>query len=65
MLFIIDIIDDDLAFIAVCYWLNTFTTLTIYSQLDDIYPTKFFFSAAGLCLQSGATCFHFDELALK
>ncbi|MGL9773386.1 MAG: DNA-binding transcriptional repressor DeoR [Sodalis sp. (in: enterobacteria)] len=88
--FIIDAIDDDLAFTAVCYSLNTFsalreeprcnailcgglyhpanatfTPLTPDSLLDDICPTKSFFSAAGLCLQSGATCFHFDELALK
>ncbi|OIV46226.1 DNA-binding transcriptional repressor DeoR [Sodalis sp. TME1] len=88
--FIIDAIDDDLPFTAVCYSLNTFlalrekprcnailcggryhpanatfTPLTTHSQLDDICPTKSFFSAAGLCLQSGATCFHFDELALK
>ncbi|OZI13771.1 hypothetical protein CE195_12980 [Sodalis-like symbiont of Philaenus spumarius] len=35
------------------------------SGLDDICPTKSFFSVVGLCLQSGATCFHFDELALK
>lgn len=88
--FIIDAIDDELPFTAVCYSLNTFlalqekpaarvilcggefhpdsaifTPLTHQSELDHICPNKGFFSAAGIDLKLGATCFNIAELSLK
>lgn len=88
--FIIDAIDDDLPFTAVCYSLNTFlalqekpaakvilcggefhpdsaifTALTGQSELDHICPNKGFFSAAGIDITLGATCFNIEELRIK
>lgn len=42
-----------------------FSSLGPHSELDHLCPTLAFISAAGLSLQHGATCFNFDELAMK
>jgi DeoR family transcriptional regulator, deoxyribose operon repressor len=90
MPFIINAIDNEIAFTAICYSLNAFlalqnkpkckiilcgghyqlnnaifTSLSQNNQLDSICPNKAFISAAGIDLQQGATCYHFDELNMK
>lgn len=42
-----------------------FTPLTRHSELDHICPHKAFFSAAGISLSAGATCFNLAELPVK
>ena len=90
MPFIINAIDNDIAFTAICYSLNSllalqhkpkckiilcggqfqpnnaiFTSLHQSNQLDSICPNKAFISAAGIDLQQGVTCYHFEELDMK
>lgn len=42
-----------------------FTPLGQHNELDSICPNVAFISAGGITLQQGATCFNFDELAMK
>ncbi|MFC0229247.1 DNA-binding transcriptional repressor DeoR [Serratia aquatilis] len=42
-----------------------FTAVGQHNELDAICPNVAFISAAGIALQQGATCFNFDELAMK
>ncbi|HFZ8995172.1 TPA: DNA-binding transcriptional repressor DeoR [Citrobacter freundii] len=87
---IIDAIDKDLPFTAVCYSLNTFMALqekslcrvilcggefhasnAIFKPLDlqetlnHICPDIAFYSAAGVHITKGATCFNLEELPVK
>ncbi|MTH47642.1 DNA-binding transcriptional repressor DeoR [Intestinirhabdus alba] len=87
---IIDAIDNDLPFTAVCYSLNTFLALqdkplcrailcggefhasnAIFTPLDPqdalnpICPDIAFYSAAGVNISKGATCFNLEELPVK
>lgn len=90
MPFIINAIDNEISFTAICYSLNAFlalqnkpkckiilcgghyqlnnaifTSVNQHNQLDSICPNKAFISAAGIDLQQGVTCYHFDELSMK
>lgn len=42
-----------------------FTPLGLHHELDYVCPNKAFMSAAGIELQTGATCFNFAELTIK
>ncbi|OCG19881.1 MULTISPECIES: DNA-binding transcriptional repressor DeoR [unclassified Gilliamella] len=88
--FIIDAIDDEITFTAICYSLNAFlalqnksncktilcgghyqannaifSTIGQHSEFNSICPNKAFISAAGIDIEQGATCYHFDELDMK
>lgn len=87
---IIEAIDNELPFTAVCYSLNTFLALqekplcrailcggefhasnAIFKPLDfqetlnNICPDIAFYSAAGVHISKGATCFNLEELPVK
>ncbi|MBC1184854.1 MULTISPECIES: DNA-binding transcriptional repressor DeoR [Kluyvera] len=87
---IIDAIDNDLPFTAVCYSLNTFLALqdkpncrpilcggefhasnAIFKPLSEqdtlshLCPDIAFYSAAGIDIEMGATCFNLEELPVK
>ena len=87
---IIDAIDNDLPFTAVCYSLNTFLALqdkphcrpilcggefhasnaifkplNLQDTLSNLCPDIAFYSAAGVNVRQGATCFNLEELPVK
>ena len=87
---IIDAIDNDLPFTAVCYSLNTFLALqdkphcrpilcggefhasnAIFKPISEqdtlshLCPDIAFYSAAGIDIEMGATCFNLEELPVK
>ena len=87
---IIEAIDNELPFTAICYSLNTFLVLqekpqcrvilcggefhasnAIFKPLDfqetlnNLCPDIAFYSAAGVHIEKGATCFNLEELPVK
>ncbi|MDH1128024.1 MULTISPECIES: DNA-binding transcriptional repressor DeoR [Enterobacter] len=87
---IIEAIDSNVPFTAVCYSLNTFLALqekpacrvilcggefhasnaifkplNIQDTLSNVCPDIAFYSAAGVNVQQGATCFNLEELPVK
>ena len=63
---IIEAIDSTVPFTAVCYSLNTiFKPLNIQDTLSNVCPDIAFYSAAGVNVKQGATCFNLEELPVK
>lgn len=44
---------------------NIFVSISQDSELDHLYPTKAFISAAGISMKYGLTCFTLDEVKMK